>query len=44
MALLNQSLALRDAHNGEQDNIEDARERESMDFGLLQRDWPDEED
>ena len=44
MALLNQSLALRDAHNGEQDTIEDARKRESMDFGLLQRDWPDEED
>jgi hypothetical protein len=44
MALLNQSLALRDAHNGEQDNIEDARKRESMDFGLLKRDWPDEDD
>ncbi len=44
MALLNQSLALRDAHNGEDDDIEDARKRESMDFGLLQRDWPDEED
>ena len=44
MALLNQSLALRDAHNGEQDTIEDARQRETMDFGLLQRDWPDEED
>ena len=43
MALLNQSLALRDAHNGEDDDIEDARKRESMDFGLLQRDWPDEE-
>lgn len=44
MALLNQALALRDAHNGEEDQIEDARERESMDFGLLKRDWPDDED
>ena len=44
MALLNQSLALRDAHNGENDDIEDARKRESIDFGLLQREWPDEED
>lgn len=44
MALLNQALALRDAHNGEEDLIEDARERESMDFGLLKRDWPDDED
>ena len=44
IALLNQSLALRDAHNGEHDDIEDARKRESIDFGLLEREWPDEED
>lgn len=44
MALLNQALALRDAHNGEQDDIEDARKRESIDSGLLKRDWPDEDD
>ena len=44
MALLNQALALRDAHNGEHDEIEDARKRESIDSGLLQRDWPDEDD
>ena len=44
MALLNQALALRDAHNGEADEIEDARKRESMDFGLLKREWPDDED
>jgi hypothetical protein len=44
MALLNQALALRDAHNGEHDDIEDARKRESIDFGLLERDWPDDED
>lgn len=42
MALLNQSLALRDAHNEIEDEIEDARERESIDYGLLDRDWPDE--
>ncbi|MDB2540091.1 hypothetical protein N9X28_00040 [Candidatus Poseidoniales archaeon] len=44
IALLNQALGLRDAHNGERDDIEDARDRESKDFGLLDRDWPDEED
>ena len=42
--MLNQALGLRDAHNGEHDDIEDARDRESKDFGLLDRDWPDEED
>jgi hypothetical protein len=42
MALLNQSLALRDAHNEVEDEIEDARKRESMDYGLLDRDWPEE--
>ena len=42
MALLNQSLALRDAHNDVEDEIEDARQRESMDYGLLDRDWPEE--
>lgn len=42
MALLNQSLALRDAQNDVEDEIEDARQRESMDYGLLERDWPEE--
>ena len=42
MALLNQSLALRDAHNNLDDDIEEARKRESLDYGLLERDWPDE--
>ncbi len=42
MALLNQSLALRDAHNDVEDEIEEARKRESMDYGLLDRDWPEE--
>ena len=42
MALLNQSLALRDAHNEVEDEIEEARKRESLDYGLLDRDWPEE--
>ena len=42
MSLLNQSLALRDAHNDVGDDIEDARLRESLDYGLLDRDWPEE--
>jgi hypothetical protein len=42
MALLNQSLALRDAHNEVEDDMEKARSRESLDYGLLERDWPDE--
>ena len=42
MSLLNQSLALRDAHNEVGDDIEDARLRESLDYGLLDRDWPEE--
>ena len=42
MALLNQALDLRDAHNGVEDTIESARERETMDYGLLSRDWPEE--
>tara|TARA_B100001079_G_scaffold194855_1_gene168549 strand:+ start:1889 stop:2542 length:654 start_codon:yes stop_codon:yes gene_type:complete len=42
MALLNQSLALRDAHNDVEDDIEDARQRETLDYGLLNRDWPEE--
>ncbi len=42
MALLNQSLALRDAHNEVEDDMEEARSRESLDYGLLDRDWPEE--
>lgn len=42
MALLNQSLALRDAQNEVEDEIEEARQREGMDYGLLERDWPEE--
>ena len=42
MALLNQSLALRDAHNEVEDEIEHARKRESLDSGLLDRDWPED--
>ena len=42
MSLLNQSLALRDAHNQVEDDMEEARSRESMNYGLLDRDWPEE--
>ena len=42
MALLNQSLALRDAHNNLEDDIEHARQREALDYGLLEREWPEE--
>lgn len=37
--LINQAIALRDAVNGDEDTIEDARERESIDYGLLERSW-----
>ena len=37
--LINQAIALRDAINGDEDTIEDARERETIDYGLLERSW-----
>jgi hypothetical protein len=37
--LINQAIALRDAVNGDEDTIEDARNRESIDYGLLERSW-----
>ncbi len=42
--IINQALALRDVVNGKVDPIEEAREREAMDYGLLERDWLDEEE
>ena len=39
VAIINQALSLRDATNGVQDNFESARERESLDYGLLEREW-----
>lgn len=42
--IINQALALRDVVNGKADPIEEARERESMDYGLLEREWLDEEE
>ena len=42
--IINQALALRDVVNGKADPIEEAREREAMDYGLLERDWLDEEE
>jgi len=42
--IINQALALRDVVNGKADPIEEARERETMDYGLLEREWLDEEE
>ena len=44
VVLLNQALALRDAVNGEEDTIEQARAREGMDTGLLDRSWMEEQE
>lgn len=43
VVILNQALALRDAVNGEEDTIEDARNREGLDTGLLDRSWIEEQ-
>ena len=43
LALINQAIALRDAVNEVPDPIEDARERENTDSGLLERSWLEEE-
>ena len=42
--IINQALALRDMVNGIEDPIESARERENLDFGLLERDWMENEE
>jgi hypothetical protein len=42
--IINQALSLRDGVNGVEDPIEDARERENLDYGLLERKWLDEEE
>jgi len=42
--IINQALSLRDVVNGDDDPIDDARERENMDYGLLEREWLDEEE
>lgn len=44
IVILNQALALRDVVNGEEDTFEEAREREGMDTGLLERSWMEEQD
>lgn len=44
LSYINAALAYRDAYLGKDDSIEDARERESTDSTLLERDWPDEEE
>jgi hypothetical protein len=42
--VINQAIALRDAVNDVPDPIEDARERETMETGLLERSWLEEEE
>ena len=42
--IINQALGLRDMVNGDIDPIESARKRENMDYGLLERDWLEEEE
>jgi hypothetical protein len=42
--IINQALSLRDVINNEEDPIEDARERESQESGLLDREWMDQEE
>ncbi len=42
--IINQALSLRDVVNGDDDPIDDARERENMDYGLLEREWLEEEE
>ena len=44
LALINQAIALRDAVNDVPDPIEEARERETMDSGLLERSWLEDEE
>lgn len=43
MALINQAIALRDAVNDIPDPIDEAREREKKETGLLDRSWLEEE-
>ena len=40
---MNQAIALRDAVNGSEDTIEDARSRETKETGLLDRSWMEEQ-
>jgi len=42
--IINQALSLRDGVNQDYDPIEAARERETMDYGLLERDWLGDEE
>lgn len=43
LALINQAIALRDAVNDVPDPIEEARDREKLETGLLERSWLEEE-
>jgi hypothetical protein len=43
IVVVNQAIALRDAVNGSEDTIEDARSRETKETGLLDRSWMEEQ-
>jgi hypothetical protein len=43
IVVVNQAIALRDAVNGTEDTIEDARSRETKETGLLDRSWMEEQ-
>ena len=44
LAIINQAISLNNAVNGSNDEFEDARERESQDSTLLEREWLPEEE
>ena len=43
IVVVNQAIALRDAINGAEDTIEDARSREAKETGLLDRSWMEDQ-
>jgi hypothetical protein len=43
LTIINQALALRDGANNVRDTIDDARQRERMESGLLERSWLEDE-
>ena len=44
LAIINQAISLNNAVNGSNDEFEDARERESQESSLLEREWLPEEE
>ena len=44
LGIINQAISLNNAVNGSNDEFEDARERESLESSLLEREWLPEEE